>query len=78
MFNLKDSYPYQPEINHVAFDLVSKVMKDKKEVKNILDVGCGYGLLSKELKKTFPKFFTTLITHEDFKSKFFKSFRLWI
>jgi 2-polyprenyl-3-methyl-5-hydroxy-6-metoxy-1,4-benzoquinol methylase len=55
MFNLKDSYPYQPEINHVAFDLVSKVMKDKKEVKNILDVGCGYGLLSKELKKTFPK-----------------------
>ena len=55
MFNLKDSYPYQPEINHVAFDLVSKVIKDKKEVKNILDVGCGYGLLSKELKKTFPK-----------------------
>ncbi len=55
MFNLKGSYPYQPEINHVAFDLVSKVMKDKKEVKNILDVGCGYGLLSKELKKTFPK-----------------------
>ena len=55
MFNLKDSYPYQPEINHVAFDLVSKVIKDKKEVKNILDVGCGYGLLSRELKKTFPK-----------------------
>ena len=55
MFNLKDSYPYQPEINHVAFDLVLKVIKDKKEVKNILDVGCGYGLLSKELKKTFPK-----------------------
>ena len=57
MFNLKDSYPYQPEINHVAFDLVSKVIKDKKEVKNILDAGCGYGLLSKELKKTFPKLF---------------------
>jgi 2-polyprenyl-3-methyl-5-hydroxy-6-metoxy-1,4-benzoquinol methylase len=55
MFNLKDSYPYQPEINHVAFDLVSKVINDKKEVKNILDVGCGYGLLSRELKKTFPK-----------------------
>ena len=55
MFNLKDSYPYQPEINHVAFDLVLKVIKDKKEVKNILDVGCGYGLLSKKLKKTFPK-----------------------
>ena len=55
MFNLKTSYPYQPEINHVAFDLVSKVIKDKKEVKNILDVGCGYGLLSRELKKTFPK-----------------------
>jgi len=55
MFNLKASYPYQPEINHVAFDLVSKVIKDKKEVKNILDVGCGYGLLSKKLKKTFPK-----------------------
>jgi 2-polyprenyl-3-methyl-5-hydroxy-6-metoxy-1,4-benzoquinol methylase len=55
MFNLKASYPYQPEINQVAFDLVSKVIKDKKEVKNILDVGCGYGLLSKELKKTYPK-----------------------
>ena len=55
MFNLKDSYPYQPEINHVAFDLILKVIKDKKEVKNILDVGCGYGLLSKELKKTYSK-----------------------
>jgi len=55
MFNLKASYPYQPEINQVAFDLVLKVIKDKKEVKNILDVGCGFGLLSKELKKTYPK-----------------------
>ena len=55
MFNLKASYPYQPEINQVAFDLVSKVIKEKKDVKNILDVGCGYGLLSKELKKTYPK-----------------------
>ena len=55
MFNLKASYPYQPEINQVAFDLVSRVIKDKKEVKNILDVGCGFGLLSKELKKTYPK-----------------------
>ena len=55
MFNLKAFYPYQPEINQVAFDLVSKVIKDKKDVKNILDVGCGYGLLSKELKKTYPK-----------------------
>ena len=55
MFNLKASYPYQPEINHVAFDLVSRVIKEKKDVKNILDVGCGFGLLSKELKKTYPK-----------------------
>jgi 2-polyprenyl-3-methyl-5-hydroxy-6-metoxy-1,4-benzoquinol methylase len=55
MFNLKASYPYQPEINQVAFDLVSKVINGKKDVKNILDVGCGYGLLSKELKKTYPK-----------------------
>jgi 2-polyprenyl-3-methyl-5-hydroxy-6-metoxy-1,4-benzoquinol methylase len=55
MFNLKDSYPYQPEINQVAFDLVSRVIKGKKEVKNILDVGCGYGLLSKKLKKTYSK-----------------------
>jgi 2-polyprenyl-3-methyl-5-hydroxy-6-metoxy-1,4-benzoquinol methylase len=55
MFNLKASYPYQPEINQVAFDLVSKVIKEKKDVKKILDVGCGYGLLSKELKKTYPK-----------------------
>ena len=55
MFNLKASYPYQPEINQVAFDLISKVIKDKKDVKNILDVGCGFGLLSKELKKNYPK-----------------------
>ena len=55
MFNLKASYPYQPEINYVAFDLVSKVIMEKKDVKNILDVGCGFGLLSKELKKTYPK-----------------------
>jgi 2-polyprenyl-3-methyl-5-hydroxy-6-metoxy-1,4-benzoquinol methylase len=55
MFNLKAPYPYQPEINYVAFDLVSKVIKEKNDVKNILDVGCGFGLLSKELKKTYPK-----------------------
>ncbi len=55
MFNLKATYPYQPEINQVAFNLVSMVIKDKKEVKNILDVGCGFGLLSKKLKKTYPK-----------------------
>ena len=55
MFNLKASYPYQPEINRVAFELVSKVLKDKGDVKNILDVGCGFGLLSKELKKNYPK-----------------------
>jgi 2-polyprenyl-3-methyl-5-hydroxy-6-metoxy-1,4-benzoquinol methylase len=55
MFNLKASYPYQPEINRVALELVSKVLKDKGDVKNILDVGCGFGLLSKELKKTYPK-----------------------
>jgi 2-polyprenyl-3-methyl-5-hydroxy-6-metoxy-1,4-benzoquinol methylase len=55
MFNLKASYPYQPEINQVAFDLVSEVIKEKKGVRNILDVGCGYGLLSKELKKTYPQ-----------------------
>ena len=29
--------------------------RHEKEVKNILDVGCGFGLLSKELKKTYPK-----------------------
>ena len=55
MFNLKAPYPYQPEINQVAFDLISKVIKEKRDVKNILDVGCGFGLLSKELKKTYPK-----------------------
>ena len=55
MFNLKASYPYQPKINYVAFDLVSKVIMEIKDVKNILDVGCGFGLLSKELKKTYPK-----------------------
>jgi 2-polyprenyl-3-methyl-5-hydroxy-6-metoxy-1,4-benzoquinol methylase len=55
MFNLKASYPYQPENNQVAFDLISKAINGKKDVKNILDVGCGYGLLSKELKKTYPK-----------------------
>ena len=55
MFNLKASYPYQPEINQVAFDLVSKTIKNKKDIKNILDVGCGYGLLSKQLKRTYPK-----------------------
>lgn len=55
MFNLKASYPYQPEINQVAFDLISKTIKSKKNIKNILDVGCGYGLLSKQLKKTHPK-----------------------
>jgi 2-polyprenyl-3-methyl-5-hydroxy-6-metoxy-1,4-benzoquinol methylase len=55
MFNLKASYPYQPEINRVALELVSKVLKDKGDVKNILDVGCGFGLLSKELKKTYTK-----------------------
>ena len=55
MFNLKASYPYQPEINQVAFDLISKAIKNKKDIKHILDVGCGYGLLSKELKKTYPK-----------------------
>ena len=55
MFNLKASYPYQPEINQVAFDLISKIIKEEKDVKNILDVGCGFGLLSKELKKTYPK-----------------------
>ena len=55
MFNLKASYPYQPEINQVAFDLISGTIKNKKDIKNILDVGCGFGLLSKELKKTYPK-----------------------
>lgn len=55
MFNLKASYPYQPEINQVAFDLISKTIKSKKDIKHILDVGCGYGLLSKQLKKTYPK-----------------------
>ena len=55
MFNLKASYPYQPEINQVAFELISKVIKNKKDIKNILDVGCGYGLLSKQLKRTYPK-----------------------
>ena len=55
MFNLKASYPYQPEINQVAFDLISKTIKNKKDIKNILDVGCGYGLLSKQLKRTYPK-----------------------
>ena len=55
MFNLKANYPYQPEINQVAFDLISIVIEEKRDVKNILDVGCGFGLLSKELKKTYPK-----------------------
>jgi 2-polyprenyl-3-methyl-5-hydroxy-6-metoxy-1,4-benzoquinol methylase len=55
MFNLKASYPYQPEINQVAFDLISKTIKNKKDIKHILDVGCGYGLLSKHLKRTYPK-----------------------
>jgi len=55
MFNLKSSYPYQPEVNQVAFDLILKVIKEKRDVKSILDVGCGFGLLSKELKKTYPK-----------------------
>jgi 2-polyprenyl-3-methyl-5-hydroxy-6-metoxy-1,4-benzoquinol methylase len=55
MFNLKASYPYQPEINQVAFELISKVIKNKKNIKNILDVGCGYGLLSKQLKRAYPK-----------------------
>lgn len=55
MFNLKASYPYQPEINHVAFNLISKTIKTKKDIKDILDVGCGYGLLSKHLKRTYPK-----------------------
>ena len=55
MFNLKASYPYQPEINQVAFDLISKTIKNKKDIKHILDVGCGYGLLSKQLKRAHPK-----------------------
>jgi len=55
MFNLKASYSYQPEINQVAFDLISKTIKNKKDIKNILDVGCGYGLLSKQLKRAYPK-----------------------
>ena len=55
MFNLKASYPYQPEINQVAFDLISKVIKNRKDIKNILDVGCGYALLSKQLKRAYPK-----------------------
>jgi release factor glutamine methyltransferase len=55
MFNLKASYPYQPEINQVAFDLISKTIKNKKDIKNILDVGCGYGLLSKQLKRAYPR-----------------------
>jgi 2-polyprenyl-3-methyl-5-hydroxy-6-metoxy-1,4-benzoquinol methylase len=55
MFNLKASYPYQPEINHVAFDLISNTITNKKNIKNILDVGCGYGLLSKQLKRSYPK-----------------------
>jgi 2-polyprenyl-3-methyl-5-hydroxy-6-metoxy-1,4-benzoquinol methylase len=55
MFNLKASYPYQPEINQVAFELISKAIKNKKDIKNILDVGCGYGLLSKQLKRAYPK-----------------------
>lgn len=55
MFKLKAGYVYQPEINQVAFDLVSKVVNEKNDVKNILDVGCGYGLLSKKLKNNYPK-----------------------
>jgi 2-polyprenyl-3-methyl-5-hydroxy-6-metoxy-1,4-benzoquinol methylase len=55
MFKLNANYIYQPEINQVAFDLVSKIIKEKKSVKNILDVGCGYGLLSKRLKNNYPK-----------------------
>ena len=37
MFNLKASYPYQPEINQVAFDLISGTIKNKKDIKNNRD-----------------------------------------
>ena len=35
MFNLKASYPYQPEINQVAFDLISGTIKNKKDMEPI-------------------------------------------
>lgn len=49
MINLNTQYPYEPDVNLVALDL----FKTLKNPLNVLDVGCGFGMLAKVIKKDF-------------------------
>ena len=54
MFNLNNNYPYEPEINRVALKLFEKHFTIKSAKLNILDLGCGYATLIRELNLFYP------------------------
>jgi 2-polyprenyl-3-methyl-5-hydroxy-6-metoxy-1,4-benzoquinol methylase len=49
MFDLNNNYPYEPEINEVALKLFKKNFTIKNEKLNVLDLGCGYATLIRQL-----------------------------